>query len=98
MIIGPLGNTVDGCCPVNGVGNDALNVGVMEGGAGLVAGLEVEDFPQSASEGHAAAENFTAGKPTDKYGFVRLGNVKYRRRKNNESGPLFRARSFKRSL
>ena len=64
----------DGCCPVNGVGDDALNVGVMEGGAGLVAGLEVEDLARVAQICHTRTEDVAVLIPTAEDEFVRLGN------------------------
>ena len=64
----------DGCCPVNGVGDDALNVGVMEGGAGLVAGLEVEDLARVAEVGHTRTEDVAVLIPTAEDELVRLGN------------------------
>ena len=39
---------IDRLCPVHGIVYDALHIGVVEGRAGLVAGLEVENLPVSA--------------------------------------------------
>ncbi len=64
----------DGSCPVNGVGDDALNVGVVEGGAGLVTGLEIEDLARVAEVGHTCAEDVAVLIPRAEDELVRLGN------------------------
>ena len=47
---------IDRLCPVHGIVYDALHIGVVEGRAGLVAGLEVKHLARIAQEGHARAE------------------------------------------
>ena len=61
--------------PADGLRDDLLHIGVMVAGAGLMAGLEVEDAALSAVPAAAAAENLAAWDPADEHQIVRLGDL-----------------------
>ena len=56
------------CCPANCVGDDLLNVFVMEGRVAFVSGLEVKYVAKTTPEGYAASEYFAAVEPADEIG------------------------------
>ena len=68
-------NDLVGLCPVNSIGDDALNILIVEGGAGFVTGLEVEDLTCAAEEAAACAEDEAVLIPCAEYQFIGLGNV-----------------------
>lgn len=61
--------------PMNRIGDDLLNVGVIEGAAGLVTGLEVEYLSCTTVEASTASEDVSVLIPTDEEKSVRLGNI-----------------------
>jgi hypothetical protein len=61
--------------PVDGVGEDAADFGLVVGGEGFVAGAEVDDFAFAAGPGAAGAEDVTAFEPGDHDEFVGGGDV-----------------------
>jgi len=60
--------------PAYTVSNDFLNIGVVEGTAGLVTGLEVEYLTNAARPCTACTEDVTVLKPCTEYKIIRLGN------------------------
>ena len=54
-----------GSSEADGVGNDALDIGVMVNGKSFVARAEVDDFAFASAPGAAATEDFPPFKPAD---------------------------------
>ena len=61
--------------PCGGIGDDALNFGLMVGGISFMAGAEVDDATLAAGPGAAGAKNIAAFKPGYHDEFIRRGNV-----------------------
>ena len=58
--------------PFHGVAQHLLDVGVVVGRIGLVAGAEIEDVAGAAALGQARAEHLAALEPGDEHGLQRL--------------------------
>ena len=67
---------LDGAGPSDRVLDYPLNVLVLEGGVGLVTGLEVEYPAVAASPGATASEYLAAVEPTHKDDLLGVGNSK----------------------
>ena len=61
---------------MDGIGNDFLDVWVIERGERFVAGAEIKDFPFAALVAAPAPEHLSALKPTDENKLIRCRNFK----------------------
>ena len=73
---GDLEAEVVGDSPMDCVFDYALDVGVMEGGAGFVAGLEVKDLSRATDEAGSASEDIAVLKPAAEDEGIRLRDIK----------------------
>ena len=64
-----------GASPVYCVGDYALNIGIVEGFAGLMTGLEVKYLSRTADEASSGTEDIAVLKPRAEYERIGLGNV-----------------------